>query len=210
MAKNKFNKAWMHEHLSDPYVKQARHAGYRSRAAYKLKEIAEQDKLIRPGIRVLDLGAAPGSWSQFLRNTMVGTGGEIRGTIIALDLLEMEPVAGVHFVQGDFREEVVWQQLVAVVGEAPLDLIVSDMAPNLSGVALADAARMMHIGELTLEFALAHLKPDGALLMKSFHGSQYSQLVELLKKHFRTVAPRKPKASRDKSSEIFLLCKGFK
>ncbi|MFN7834524.1 MAG: RlmE family RNA methyltransferase [Burkholderiaceae bacterium] len=210
MAKNKFNKAWMHEHLSDPYVKQARHAGYRSRAAYKLKEIAEQDKLIRPGIRVLDLGAAPGSWSQFLRNTMVGTGGEIRGTIIALDLLEMEPVAGVHFLQGDFREEVVWQQLVAVVGEEPLDLIVSDMAPNLSGVALADAARMMHIGELTLEFALAHLKRDGALLMKSFHGSQYSQLVELLKKHFRTVAPRKPKASRDKSSEIFLLCKGLK
>jgi len=210
MAKNKFNKAWMNEHLTDPYVKLAQRAGYRSRAAFKLKEIAEQDKLIRPGIRVVDLGSAPGSWSQLLREQLVGPGGHIRGMIIALDMLPMEPIAGIHFIQGDFREEEVSNQLKELVGNEPLDLIVSDMAPNLSGIEVADAARMMHVAELAMEFALAHLKKDGALLLKCFHGSQYSQIVQMLKLKFKTVSPRKPKSSRDKSAETFLLSRGIK
>ncbi len=210
MAKNKFNKAWLHDHLTDPYVKMAQKEGFRSRAAYKLKEIADQDKLIRPGIRVVDLGSAPGSWSQYLRQALVGPGGQIRGKIIALDMLPMEPIAGVEFIQGDFREESVLKQLEELVGGEKVDLIVSDMAPNLSGVEIADAARMSHLAELSVEFAMAHLKKEGAMLIKSFHGSNYSQIVHLLKMHFKMVAPRKPKASRDKSSETFLIAKGLK
>jgi 23S rRNA (uridine2552-2'-O)-methyltransferase len=200
MAKNKFNTSWLHDHINDPYVKLAQREGYRARAAYKLKEIDEQDKLIRPGQVIVDLGSAPGSWSQ----------GGIDGTIIALDLLPMEPIADVIFIQGDFREDSVLHQLEELVGARQVDLVISDMAPNLSGVALADAARIEHVCDLALEFSQNHLKPDGALLVKCFHGSGYSQIVEKFKQQFKTVAARKPKASRDKSSETFILGKHLK
>jgi 23S rRNA (uridine2552-2'-O)-methyltransferase len=210
MAKNKFNKSWLQDHLTDPYVKLAQKAGYRSRAAFKLKEIAEQERLFKPGMRVVDLGSAPGSWSQVLREALVGAGGQIQGSIVALDLLPMEEIPGVHFIQGDFREEEVLQTLETIVAGQALDLVVSDMAPNLSGVAMADAARIAHVCELAMEFAVKHLKKDGVLITKTFHGSHYSQTVELFKKHFRSVKPCKPKASRDKSAETFLVARGLK
>jgi 23S rRNA (uridine2552-2'-O)-methyltransferase len=210
MAKNRFNQSWLHDHINDPYVKMAQREGYRARAAYKLKEIDEQDKLIRPGMVIVDLGAAPGSWSQYARNKLaMGTGG-IAGTIVALDLLPMEPVADVQFLQGDFREDNVLAQLEEVLGGRQVDLVISDMAPNLSGVASADAARIEHVCDLALEFAQNHLKPDGALLVKCFHGSGYSQIVENFKQQFKVVAARKPKASRDKSAETFILGKQLK
>ncbi len=210
MAKNKFNKAWLAQHLSDPYVKLAQQRGYRSRAAFKLIEIDEQDKLIRPGMTIVDLGAAPGAWSQVLRERLVGPGGVLRGRIVALDMLPMEPVADVEFLQGDFREAEVLERLERTLDGQAVDLVVSDMAPNLSGVEVADSARMADLIELAVDFAVHHLKPDGALLVKCFHGSGYSQLVELFKRHFVRVAPRKPKASRDKSAETFLLGRGLK
>jgi len=204
MAKNKFNKQWLQDHLKDPYVKMAQKEGYRARAAYKLKEKDEAEKLIRPGMLVVDLGSAPGSWSQYLRNKLLDKG-ELRGRIIAMDILPMEAVPNVIFLQGDFREDEVLRQLDALVGEDKVDLVVSDMAPNLSGVESADMARIAHVCELALEFARTHLKPEGALLVKAFHGSGYSQIVESFKRVFRVVKPLKPKASRDKSSETFLL-----
>lgn len=204
MAKNKFNKAWLNQHLTDPYVRMARERGYRARAAFKLIEILDQDKLLRPGMTVVDLGSAPGAWSQVLRERLA-SGGGIAGRIVALDLLPMEPVADVTFLQGDFREDGVLEQLEAELGGRPVDLVVSDMAPNLSGVEVADAARMADLIELAVDFAGRHLRPDGALLVKCFHGSGYSQLVELFKKRFVKVAVRKPKASRDKSAETYLL-----
>ncbi|GAB7547229.1 MULTISPECIES: RlmE family RNA methyltransferase [unclassified Cupriavidus] len=213
MAKNKFNQAWLHDHINDPYVKMAQREGYRARAAYKLKEIDEQDKLIRPGQVIVDLGAAPGSWSQYARNKLAASprakDGGIDGAVIAIDLLPMEAVADVTFIQGDFREEDVFRQLEEIVlqasGGAKIDLVLSDMAPNLSGVAFADAARIDYLCDLALEFAQAHLKPEGSLLVKCFHGSGYSQIVEKFKRQFKVVAKRKPKASRDKSSETFIL-----
>jgi 23S rRNA (uridine2552-2'-O)-methyltransferase len=217
MAKNRFNQSWLHDHINDPYVKLAQREGYRARAAYKLKEIDEQDKLIRPGQVIVDLGSAPGSWSQYVRNKLAqGTRrdaareGGIDGTIIALDILPMEPIADVHFLQGDFREDSVLAQLEEMVGARHVDLVISDMAPNLSGVAVADAARIEHVCDLALEFAQNHLKPEGALLVKCFHGSGYSQIVEKFKHQFKVVAARKPKASRDKSSETFILGKVLK
>ena len=204
MAKNKFNKQWLQDHLKDPYVKMAQKEGYRARAAYKLKEMDEAEKLIRPGMLVVDLGSAPGSWSQYLRNKLLDKG-ELRGRIIAMDILPMEAVPNVIFLQGDFREDEVLRQLDALVGEDKVDLVVSDMAPNLSGIESADMARIAHVCELALEFAQTHLKPEGALLVKAFHGSGYSQIVESFKRVFRVVKPLKPKASRDKSSETFLL-----
>ncbi|HKT93179.1 MAG TPA: RlmE family RNA methyltransferase [Paraburkholderia sp.] len=217
MAKNRFNQSWLHDHINDPYVKMAQREGYRARAAYKLKEIDEQDKLIRPGMVIVDLGAAPGSWSQYARNKLAqGTKrddqrqGGIDGTIIALDLLPMEPISDVQFLQGDFREDDVLAQLEELVSGRPVDLVISDMAPNLSGVASADAARIEHVCDLALEFSQNHLKPDGALLVKCFHGSGYSQIVEKFKQQFKVVAARKPKASRDKSSETFILGKHLK
>jgi 23S rRNA (uridine2552-2'-O)-methyltransferase len=211
MAKNRFNKDWMRSHLNDPYVKLAQQRGYRSRAAFKLIEIDEQDRLIRRGMSVVDLGSAPGSWSQVVREKLVGQGGSLDGRIVAIDLLPMAPIAGVEFLEGDFREDTVLAQLDAMMGRAPsLDLVLSDLAPNLSGIALADAARMGHLAELALEFAVHHLKPDGALLIKCFHGSGYSQVVEAFKRTFVTVAPRKPKASRDKSAETYLLGRSLK
>ena len=206
--RNKVNRAWLAQHIDDPYVKLAQKHGYRSRAAYKLIEIDAQDRLIRPGIAVVDLGSTPGAWSQVLRERLArppGAGAGIDGRIVALDLLPMEPVADVTFVQGDFRDEETLRRLEQVLGGAKLDLVVSDMAPNLSGVAAADAARMGDLVELAVAFALAHLKPDGALLVKCFHGSGYSQVVELFKRSFVKVAVRKPKASRDRSAETYLL-----
>lgn len=205
MAKNKFNKSWLDQHRNDPYVKLAQKHGYRARAAFKLIEIDAQDKLIRPGMHVVDLGSAPGAWSQVLRERLVQPGGAIAGSIVALDLLPMEPVAGVHFIQGDFREDAVLEELRLAVGGRPLDLVVSDMAPNLSGVEVADAARMADLVELAVGFAIDHLRPDGALLVKCFHGSGYSQLVELFKRSFVKVSARKPKSSREKSAETYLL-----
>jgi 23S rRNA (uridine2552-2'-O)-methyltransferase len=209
----KVNKAWLADHINDPYVKLAQKEGYRARAAYKLKEIDETLGLVKPGQVVVDLGAAPGAWSQYLRRRFAPSGaaaGELNGTIIALDLLDFEPIEGVTFIQGDFREESVMQQLAAALGGRPVDLVVSDLAPNLSGIASSDAARITHLVELAIEFCDQHLKPDGALVAKVFHGSGYSQLVELFKRRFRIVKPIKPKASRDKSAETFLVGIGLK
>ena len=211
MAKNKLNKNWLHDHINDPYVRLAQKEGYRARAAYKLKEIDEAEKLIRRGQVIVDLGCAPGSWSQYVRNKLAGqAGGGIDGTIIGLDMLPMEPIADVHFIQGDFREDEVLNQMEAVLGGRKVDLVLSDMAPNLSGIALADAARIEHIIELAIEFARAHMKPSGALLVKCFNGSGYNDIFERFKQEFKTVLSKKPKASRDKSSEVFLLGKNLK
>ena len=217
MAKNKFNHSWLHDHINDPYVKLAQKHGYRARAAFKLKEIDEVDRLIRPGDVVVDLGAAPGSWSQYVRERLKAGGG-ISGRIVALDLLPMEPIADVDFFMGDFRDDEVLAQLEARLADLVaassegrcVDLVLSDMAPNLSGVGLADAARMQDVIELAADFAVRYLKPKGSLLVKAFHGSGYSQVVEALKREFVTVAPRKPKASRDRSSETFILARGLK
>jgi 23S rRNA (uridine2552-2'-O)-methyltransferase len=214
----KINKAWLNDHVNDPYVKLAHKEGYRARAAYKLKEIDESLGLIKPGQLVIDLGCAPGAWSQYLRRRFApktaGSGGaasgELQGRIIALDLLDFEPVEGVHYIQGDFRDDAVLQQLVKAMAGQRADLVLSDMAPNLSGIESADAARMAHLVELAVEFAQAQLHRDGALVCKVFHGSGYSQLAKLFKDSFRVVKPIKPKASRDKSSETFLVGMGLK
>lgn len=202
-------------HLTDPYVRQAQAKGYRSRAAFKLLGIHEKDKLIRPGMTVVDLGSAPGSWSQVVREILsvklAGESGKrVHGRIIALDILPMEPIADVEFIEGDFREDSVMRELSDRLGGQKVDLVLSDMAPNLSGVESADAARVMHVCELALAFAREHLKPEGALLVKAFQGSGYSQLVELFKRHFVAVAARKPPASRAQSSETFLLGRRLK
>lgn len=207
------NRAWLHDHLTDPYVKLAQKEGYRARAAYKLKEIDETLKLVKPGQVVVDLGATPGAWSQYLRRRFAPEGaasGELNGTIIALDILDFEPIEGVTFLQGDFREDEVAQRLADALAGRPVDLVVSDMAPNLSGIPASDAARMAHLVELAVEFSQQHLKPEGALVAKAFHGSGYSQLVKLFKERFRVVKPIKPKASRDKSAETFLVGIGLK
>ena len=214
----KVNKAWLHDHLTDPYVKMAQKEGYRARAAYKLKEIDEELKLIRPGQLVVDLGATPGAWSQYLRRKFapkeLGAGGAaagaLNGTIIALDILEFEPIEGVTFLQGDFREEAVLRQLEELVAGRPVDVVVSDMSPNLSGIESSDSARIAHLVELAVEFAQNHLVAHGALVCKVFHGSGYSQLAKLFKDRFRVVKPIKPKASRDKSAETFLVGIGLK
>ncbi len=209
----KVNKAWLNDHVNDPWVKLAHKEGYRARAAYKLKEIDEALGLIKPGQRVVDLGSAPGAWSQYVRRKLSPQGaavGELNGTIISIDLLPMEPIEGVQFLQGDFREEAVLSQLEALVDGRKLDTVVSDMAPNLSGVESVDAARISHLVELAVEFAQNHLRPEGALVVKVFHGSGYSQLVQLFKDTFRVVKPLKPKASRDRSSETFLIGIGLK
>ena len=210
MAKKKFSKAWVQRHIHDPYVKMAQQKGYRARAAFKLIEILDTEKLLRRGDVVVDLGSAPGSWSQIVRERLLAPGGAIDGRVLALDLLPMEPVAGVEFIQGDFREDDVLAQLHERLEGRAVDLVISDMAPNLSGVASADSARIAHVCELALEFACAHLKPDGALIVKAFHGSGFSQIVQMFKQHFVRVVERKPKASRDESSETFLVGRGLK
>ena len=209
----KVNKAWLNDHVNDPYVKLAQKEGFRARAAYKLKEIDEQLGLIKPGHLVVDLGSAPGAWSQYVRRKLSPEGaavGQLNGTIVALDILPMEPVEGVTFLQGDFREPEVLAQLEAVLAGRAVDAVVSDMAPNLSGIASADAARISHLVELAIDFARHHMKPEGALVAKLFHGSGYAELTRLFKANFRVVKPIKPKASRDKSAETFMVGIGLR
>ena len=209
----KVNKSWLNDHVNDPYVKLAKKEGYRARAAYKLKEIDEQLGLIKPGHLVVDLGSTPGAWSQYVRRRLSPDGaavGALNGAIIAVDILPMEPVEGVLFINGDFRELSVLAELETALQGRMADVVVSDMAPNLSGIESADAARIAHLVELGLEFAQNHLKDEGALVVKLFHGSGYSQLVKLFKESFHIVKPIKPKASRDKSSETFLIGIGLK
>lgn len=209
----KVNKTWLNDHVNDTYVKLAQKEGYRARAAYKLKEIDEQLSLIKPGNVVVDLGCAPGAWCQYLRRRMSPAGaatGTLNGTIIGLDILPMEPVEDVTFIQGDFREDEILAQLEAALQGRIVDVVVSDMAPNLTGIESTDATRIAHLIELAVDFSQKHLKDDGALVVKLFHGSGYSDLVNLFKATFRVVKPIKPKASRDKSSETFLVGMGIK
>jgi len=211
MAKNKFNKNWIHDHINDPYVKLAQKEGYRARAAYKLKEIDEAEKLIKPGQVIVDLGCTPGSWGQYTRRKLGGgEEGIMNGTIIGLDMLPMEPIADMHFIQGDFREESVLGELGEILEGRMADLVLSDMAPNLSGIPTADAARMEHLIDLAIEFSQMHLKPTGALLVKCFKDMGFTQNLERFREEFKVVKQIKPKASRDKSSEIFLLGRGLK
>lgn len=210
---SKVNRAWLNDHVNDTYVKLAQKDGYRARAAYKLKEIDETLHLIKPGQLVVDLGSAPGAWSQYVRRKMspksaTGGGaaaGELNGGIVATDMLAMAPIEGVVFIQGDIREDAVVAELAAQMHGLPADLVISDMAPNLSGIESVDAARVEHLVELALDFAQAHLKPQGALVAKVFHGSSYDGLVKRFRETFVTVKRIKPKASRDKSSETFLI-----
>ena len=214
----KVNKAWLNDHVNDTYVKLAKREGYRARAAYKLKEIDEAHKLIKPGHMVIDLGSTPGAWSQYIRRklspkTATGGGaavGELNGRIIALDLLAMEPVEGVVFIQGDFREDEVLSQLTTEMKGDLADVVVSDMAPNLSGIDSTDAARVENLIELAIDFCKNHMKPEGALVAKVFHGSGYSQLVVMFKANFKVVKAIKPASSRSESSETFLVGMGQK
>ena len=209
----KVNKAWLHDHINDPYVKLAHREGYRARAAYKLKEIDEAFGLIKPGQLVVDLGCTPGAWSQYVRRRLSPSGaavGELDGAIIGLDLLDMEPIEGVTFIQGDFREAAVLAQLEHALQERQADIVVSDMAPNLSGRASDDAARVEYLVELAIEFAQSHMKRSGALVAKVFHGGSYNDVVQRFKDAFQIVKPYKPKASRDRSSETFLVGLGLK
>jgi 23S rRNA (uridine2552-2'-O)-methyltransferase len=209
----KVNKSWLNDHVNDPYVKLAQKEGFRARAAYKLKEIDEQLGLIKPGNVVVDLGCAPGAWSQYVRRRLSPEGaatGALNGIIIGLDILPMEPIEDVTFLQGDFREADVLAKLEDALQGRVVDVVVSDMAPNLSGIETTDATRISHLVELAVDFSQKHLKDDGALVVKVFHGSGYSQLVKLFKEVFRVVKPLKPKASRDKSSETFLIGLGVK
>ncbi len=203
MARTKTSKAWMHEHVTDPYVRRAKEEGYRSRAAFKLAEILEKDKLLRPGMIVVDLGAAPGGWSQMLSQRL----GE-NGQVIALDLLDMEPIRNVVFLKADFTTDAGLAALRSALDGRTVDLVVSDMAPNISGVAMVDQARSIHLAELALDFAGNFLKPGGCLLVKVFQGSGLDEFRHQLSESFQSVAVRKPKASRDRSSELFLLAKG--
>lgn len=212
-SSTKVNKAWLHDHINDPYVKLANKEGYRARAAYKLKEIDETLHLIKPGQLVVDLGCTPGAWSQYLRRRLSPQGaavGALDGTIIGLDMLPMEPIEGVTFIQGDFREAEVLAQLEATLAGRQADVVVSDMAPNLSGISSADAARVEYLIELAIDFAQNHMKKQGALVAKVFHGPSYNAVVQRFKEAFVTVKPLKPKASRDRSSETFLIGVGLK
>jgi len=192
----------MREHLNDPYVKQAKAQGYRSRAAFKLEEINERDHLIRPGTLLVDLGATPGGWSQLA----IRHGAQV----IALDILEMEPIAGVTFIQGDFTADETLAELAQVLNNRPVDLVISDMAPNMSGVASVDQARSMYLCELALDFARNHLKPNGQFLVKVFQGEGFQEYLKNLRETFEQVLNRKPKASRDRSNEVYFLCKNLR
>ena len=214
----KVNKAWLNDHVNDPYVRMAQKEGFRARAAYKLKELDEAFQLIRPGQVVVDLGSTPGAWSQYLRRRFApksaGAGGaasgELDGTLIALDILPMDAIDGVQFIQGDFREDEPLHQLEQALAGRAVDVVVSDMAPNLSGIPSTDAARIVHLVELAVDFSSRHLKPQGALVAKVFHGAAYDPLLALFREHFRVVKAHKPKSSRDKSAETFLVGIGLK
>ncbi|MEO6147100.1 MAG: RlmE family RNA methyltransferase [Sulfuriferula sp.] len=199
MKPSRTSKAWMREHVNDPYVKLAKQHGYRSRAAFKLDEINTRDHLLRPGMLVVDLGATPGGWSQ--------VAAKLGAKVIALDLLEMDSIAGVTFIQGDFTGEAALAELKQVLAGRLPDLVISDMAPNMSGVVSVDQARSMHLCELALEFACHHLKPGGDLLVKTFQGEGFQEYVKAMRDQFAQVVTRKPRASRDRSSEVYLLGK---
>ena len=205
MKRTRTSNAWLHEHVTDPYVQRAKAEGFRSRAAFKLMEIDDRDHLIRAGEVVVDLGATPGGWSQIAAKRMQG-----KGRVIALDLLEMEPLHGVEFIQGDFREDDVLQQLETMLGGEKVGLVLSDMAPNMSGILVSDQARVMHLAELGLEFSRNWLKPSGSFLVKVFQGYGYEDFVREMKEVFKSVSTRKPDASRDRSAEVYLLGKGLK
>ena len=205
MSRSKTSKAWMREHVNDPYVKKARAEGYRSRAAYKLLELDRKDRLLAPGQLVVDLGAAPGSWSQ-VAAAKLGP----RGRVVAVDVLPLAPLPGVQFVQGDFREQEVLAAALLALGGGKADLVISDLAPNISGVAVSDQARAMHLAELALEFALQCLKPGGSLVVKVFQGAGFTEFLTAMRKAFERVGSRKPEASRGRSSEMYLLGKGLK
>jgi 23S rRNA (uridine2552-2'-O)-methyltransferase len=205
MARSKTSRAWMHEHVNDYYVKQARAQGYRSRAAFKLIEIDERDRLLRPGQIIVDLGAAPGGWSQIARDRLGRA-----GTVIALDLLEMEPLPGVDFIQGDFSDDTVLQRLEQALGGKRVDLVICDLSPNISGIGSSDQGRTIYLNELALEFARAQLQLQGAFLVKTFQGVGFEDLLRNMRQTFRSVVTRKPKASRDRSPELYLLGKGLR
>jgi 23S rRNA (uridine2552-2'-O)-methyltransferase len=198
-------KDWIQEHVADTYVKRARAEGKRSRAAYKLDEIAQRDRLLKPGMIVVDLGAAPGGWSQVAAER-VGA----RGRVIALDTLEMRGLAGVTFIQGDFHDVKAVEALERALGSDKADLVLSDMAPNLSGIAVSDQARALELAELALDFALKHLKPQGNFLVKTFQGAGFDSFLKTLRSRFNSVAVRKPEASRNRSSEVYLVGKGLR
>jgi 23S rRNA (uridine2552-2'-O)-methyltransferase len=200
MGRTGKSKNWMQAHVRDPYVRQAKRSGYRSRAAYKLIAIVEKDRLLRPGMTVVDLGAAPGSWSQVLAERAGAA-----GRIVAVDLLEIAPIGGVTVIGGDFRDEAVLDRVEAALDRHPVDLVVSDMAPNLSGVNATDQARSMHLCGLALEFAGTHLKPEGVFLVKVFQGAGFAEFLAAMRGRFKSVVSRKPGASRDRSSEMYLL-----
>ncbi|MBW8079567.1 MAG: 23S rRNA (uridine(2552)-2'-O)-methyltransferase RlmE [Gallionella sp.] len=203
MKPSKTSKQWMREHVNDPYVQMAQKDGYRSRAAYKLLEINDKDRLFKPGMVVVDLGATPGGWSQIAARE-VGRAGRV----IALDLLPLDPLSGVDFIQGDFREESVLKQLQELLAGRHVGLVISDMAPNMSGVLTADLARALYLAELAMDFAIEQLQPDGQFLVKVFQGAGFEEYLKLLRSRFGKVVTRKPKASRDRSSELYLLASG--
>lgn len=202
---HKKSKAWMHEHVTDPYVQRAKAEGWRSRAVFKLMEIDDKDHLLKPGMTVVDLGAAPGSWCQYAARRI-----QPGGRLIALDLLEMVPMAGVEFIQGDFREEEILRRLEAALAGRRVDLVLSDMAPNMSGIAVSDDARVMHLAELTLDFCRQHLKPGGDMLAKVFQGAGFMELRKEIMDAFEKLSVRKPDASRDRSAETYLLARGLR
>lgn len=200
MKNARSRKAWIKDHVNDFFVKQANKDGYRSRAAYKLIEISERDNLLKPGMTVVDLGATPGGWSQVAANK-VG----LNGRVFSLDVLEMKTLPGVTFIQGDFEEESTLTELRKKLGERPVDLVISDMSPNISGIAISDQARCMYLAELALEFSMAQLNSDGNFLVKVFQGSGFEQFMNTMRMSFKQVSTRKPKASRGRSNEIYLL-----
>lgn len=205
MTRSKSSARWLREHFTDEYVKRAQEEGYRSRAVYKLLEIQEKDRLLRPGLTVVDLGAAPGGWSQLAARLVGG-----QGAVIALDMLPMEPLAGVEFIPGDFRETAVLERLMAVLNGRPVDLVISDMAPNTSGIKAVDQPRGMYLAELALDFAGQCLRSGGDLLVKVFQGEGFDPFLKSLRAGFATVAPRKPKASRARSAERYLLARNYR
>jgi len=205
MKRTRTSKGWMREHVNDPYVLLAKKEGYRSRAAYKLMEMDERDHLLKPGMTVVDLGAAPGGWTQVAAKKIGSS-----GVLVAFDILPMDPVRGAVFIQGDFREDAALAMLDQAMAGRPVDLVISDMAPNISGIGMVDQARSMHLAELALEFATQHLKPGGDFVVKIFQGEGFDEYVREMRVHFEKVAVRKPKASRDRSAEVYMLGKGLK
>ena len=207
-TRSKSSQRWLKEHFSDPYVKRAQADGMRSRAAYKLEELVERGKLLRPGMVVVDLGAAPGGWSQVLRQSLRDRRGLDSGRVLALDILDMPPIAGVEFIHGDFREPEPLARLEALLGDSPVDLVLSDMAPNMTGVDTVDQARAMHLAELARDFASGHLKPGGDFLIKLFQGEGFDAYVADLRKRYTKLVIRKPAASRRRSNEVYALATG--